>query len=50
MLAAAGALGALGMRAYAEVSGQTGRYGTYKALQRDAGKADSLSAAYEAVL
>ncbi|MDB5050700.1 MAG: Pilus assembly protein PilO [Fibrobacteres bacterium] len=47
LLLAAAVLGAIGWRAYAEVSGQAARYRDYRALQRDAGKADSLSAVYE---
>jgi hypothetical protein len=50
LLLAASSLGAIGWRAYLEVSAQAERYGNYKALQRDAGKADSLSTAYGAIL
>lgn len=50
LLLAASVLGAIGLRAYLEVSAQADRYGNYKALQRDAGKADSLSTAYASIL
>ncbi len=43
-------LAAIGMRAYSEVARQTGQYQMYKSLQKDAGKADSLSGIYAGVL
>jgi Tfp pilus assembly protein PilO len=49
VLAGALALGAAGWRAYAEIAAQTGKYRNYKALQVNAGKADSLSAAYASI-
>ena len=50
LLAGALALAAAGRVAYAEIAVETARYGDYKSLQANAGKADSLSAAYTAVL
>jgi hypothetical protein len=50
LLLGALALSVIGWRAYAEVSAQAVRYRTYKALQQDAGKADSLSAVYASIL
>jgi hypothetical protein len=41
---------ASGWWCYLRLAEQAGRYGNYKALQRDAGKADSLSAAYDKAL
>lgn len=48
-LAAAGALTAVGWKSFEELSGQTARYRAYRELQRGAGKADSLSAAYAVI-
>jgi hypothetical protein len=50
LLIAAGALAAIGWRAYGEASRQAIRYQTYKAMQRDAGRADSLFSSYGNVL
>ncbi len=50
LLAIAALLGAIGWRAYQEVYGQAQRLQSYQALQREAGKADSLSAVYLSVL
>lgn len=48
-LAAAGALAAVGWKSFGELSAQTARYRAYRELQRGAGKADSLSAAYAVI-
>jgi hypothetical protein len=50
LLVGALGLGAVGWRAYLEVSGQAVRYRTYKALQEGAGQADSLSTVYASIL
>jgi hypothetical protein len=51
ILALAGTLiAASGYWCYLQLADQTARYTKYNALQRDAGKADSLSAAYEKAL
>ncbi len=49
LLAVACALAAAGWWSYGEISSQAGRYQGYKALQANAGRADSLSAAYAAL-
>lgn len=48
-LVCAGALAAAGWKSFQELSAQTARYRAYRDLQRDAGKADSLSAAYAVI-
>jgi hypothetical protein len=50
LLLASSALAAIGWRAYGEASRQALRYQAYKAMQRDAGRADSLFSAYGTVL
>ena len=49
VLAGAAGLAGAGWWAYGEIAAQTGRYREYKSLQANAGKADSLSAAYAAI-
>lgn len=49
LIAAAAALGAVGWYAYGEIAVQAARYRDYKSLQENAGKADSLAAAYAAL-
>jgi Tfp pilus assembly protein PilO len=49
VIAAAAILAVAGWFAYAEIATQAGRYRDYKSLQENAGKADSLAAAYGAL-
>jgi hypothetical protein len=49
LLACAGVLAAVGWISFEELSAQTARYRAYRDLQRGAGKADSLSAAYAVI-
>ena len=49
VLAGMAALGGAGWWAYGGIAAQTGKYREYKSLQANAGKADSLSAAYAAI-
>ncbi len=48
-LTSAAALATAGWKSFQELSAQTARYRTYRELQRGAGKADSLSAAYAVI-
>lgn len=50
LLLVATLLSAIGWRAYREVSVQILRFRTYKAMQQEAGSADSLSSIYTAIL
>jgi Tfp pilus assembly protein PilO len=50
LVVSAAVLSTVGWRAFRDFSDQAIRYRTYKAMQRDAGKADSLSEAYAGIL